>query len=175
MPTVDYGIHTVPGRSKFFVRVYGQGQEHYIGSCDTLPEAQAMRDKALSDLRDGTIKALYSREKKRSVDYDGDEITYYFDSIVPRSQDNPQMQLRFAVLLGAIQDLSDDEGDELHKGAVEWINGTVDSEPTFSFDEISEMLGVAPAALRKQLLTNKKLVKGIRNRPLHTESRLSVA
>ncbi len=153
-------IEQRPG--SFQLRVYANHTEYYIGSYPTIDEAREAKRLALEEITtNGAPQYVYCRARDAGNDYDGDEITWFFDSIRSVSDQRPECRLRFAIIVGAILDLYRSPGNAESRDARRWITGNTSCPETFTFEYITEMFGLNTKLARRRLLSSSEPLKNL--------------
>jgi hypothetical protein len=144
--------NSVTGR--YYARFYKNRKEYYVGSFGSEEEATVAREAAKRDLENGIDIEGSNRSQYQLGEYPGDWETYFYDSIHPNFLDNPEYEIRYYVMIGALRDLRNSKRGPIREDAIEWINGRCESPPTYSFAEICELFNIDPDKARERINSN---------------------
>lgn len=134
----------------YITKVFHNKREYYVGGFKNQDEARLARDKAIDEIiNQGNLTKYRSRNnsKPRSKPIEIEITSNLFEE--------PEYQLRYAVLMSAIADLSRPSNKSEYNKSKNWIEGRIKSAKTFSFDEICELFHLNPSAVRDKVINEK--------------------
>lgn len=143
---------------KFRARITRNCCVYHLGYYKSREEAVAARKEAERRYNKGKkFKYLHSYSTNTSqVEVEDDPYLFFVSlSVAPRI-DDPNRNLRLAVLIQAVKDYLTDRNKKNQKSARDWFAGKVESEPTFSFLEIIELFGISESEVKRYLRSSSR-------------------
>jgi len=146
---------------KYRARLTRNGCVYHLGYFAKEEDAiKARLDAERQHNRGSKIKYLHSYSTSSlPVEVENDSYLYFLSFSGDNQPENPERSLRLAVLVQAIKDALTSKRPEDQKNARLWFRGKIKSEPTYSFVEICEVLGLSPNFVQrgmKKANRNKK-------------------
>lgn len=153
---VDYDARC----KKYRARLTRNGCVYHLGYFAKEADAIKARKKAERQHEKGS-KISYVHSYSTSslpVEVENDPYLYFLSYDNKESSDDPERNLRLAVLIQAIKDSLTDKHPEEQKNARLWFKNKINSEPTYSFSDICETLGLSESFI------NRAMRKAYRNK-----------
>lgn len=145
---MDKWIYHQKRDNLYIAKVFHNKKEYYIGGFKNKEDAIQARDKALPEILAGKTSKYRSRSnsnhRKKSTDLDLRLESAYMDE--------PEYQLRYAVLMCSINDVCQSVEHPEYSKSRNWILGLTPSAKTFSFEEICDLFHLNSAAVREKVL-----------------------
>lgn len=151
------GIYYRKSDSYHIVKVFFDKREYYVGAFKDIDLARRKRDEARSEI----IVGNGSKYRSRSNGSSKVEVANFEDQIInyPEIMDEPEYRIRFALLVGALRDICLPVKSLQYKYAKKWIEGKMESTPTYSFVEICELFNINPNAVIHRIKTTNEEIK----------------
>lgn len=154
---VDYDARC----KKYRARLTRNGCVYHLGYFERQEDAISARLEAEKQHNKGA-KVSYVHSYSTSsvpVEIENDPYLYFLSFNHTNESESPEKSLRLAVLIQAVKDLLTSSKPLAQKNARLWFKGKTESEPTYSFEEICEILNLDHSFVLKGLR------KASRNKP----------
>ena len=138
---VDYDARC----KKYRARLTRNGCVYHLGYFSNQDDALKARKHAERQYSNGSkIKYVHSYSTSSlPVETENDYYLHFLAFNDSEESDSPERSLRLAVLIQAVKDSLTDKRPAEQKNARLWFRGKIESEPTYSFEEVCEILGLS--------------------------------
>lgn len=129
---------------KYRSRITRNSKVYLLGYFATEEEAVAARKNAESShLENKRFSYTHSYSTVSSLsEAEGDPYLLYVSSQVRNAPETPECTLRLAVLTQSIKDVLQTTNKSAHRNALDWFDGKSKSPPTYSFEDICDILSL---------------------------------